>query len=136
MIVYGSIVCGCFYIGFVDFIFIGKRLTDIKNSFFPNKFRDKDKRIWNHFLKNYQISETLPMKLRNIALQLVHIKIDEIKNYSVFSQRKTMSKGFNNYIAAFDYSRLTKFACRQKRSSFYFFISYYWCTSWESKCNY
>ena len=88
--VYDSIVCRCFYIGLFDFILIGKSLTDIKNLFYLNKLRDKDGIILSHFLKNYQISETLPIKLKNIALQLMHNVIGEIKNYLVKKNNEQM----------------------------------------------
>ena len=35
---YNSIMCGCFCIGFTDFILGGKTLTEFTNLFLPNNF--------------------------------------------------------------------------------------------------
>ena len=35
---YDSIMCGYFCIGFIDFMFAGKTLTDFTNLFSPNNF--------------------------------------------------------------------------------------------------
>ena len=35
---YDSITCGYFYIGFIDFMFVGKTLTEFTNLFPPNNF--------------------------------------------------------------------------------------------------
>ena len=42
---------GYFYGEFIDFIFKDKSLTDFKNSFSPNNFRNNDRAIRNYFLK-------------------------------------------------------------------------------------
>ena len=36
---YGSIMCGYFCIGFIDFMLAGKTLTDFANFFSPNNFK-------------------------------------------------------------------------------------------------
>ena len=36
---YGSIMCGYFCIGFIDFMLAGKTLTDLANFFSPNNFK-------------------------------------------------------------------------------------------------
>ena len=36
---YDSIMCGYFYIGFIDFMLTGKNLTDLTNLFSPNDFK-------------------------------------------------------------------------------------------------
>ena len=36
---YDSIMCGCFYIGFIDFILAGKTLTELTNLFSLNNFK-------------------------------------------------------------------------------------------------
>ena len=38
---YDSITCGCFCIGFVEFMLAGKILTDFANLFSPNNFKKK-----------------------------------------------------------------------------------------------
>ena len=35
---YDSIMCGCFCIGFIDFMLAGKTLTEFTNLFSPNNF--------------------------------------------------------------------------------------------------
>ena len=47
---YDSIMCGCFCIGFIDYMFKGKSLTDYTNLFSPNNFKKNDEIILNHFL--------------------------------------------------------------------------------------
>ena len=47
---YDSIMCVYFYIGFIDYMFKGKRLTDYTNLFSPNKFKKNDDMILNYFL--------------------------------------------------------------------------------------
>ena len=42
---YDSIMCGYFCIGFIDFMFKGKSLSDCTNLFSPNDFKRKDDRI-------------------------------------------------------------------------------------------
>ena len=36
---YDSVMCGCFFIGFIDFMFKGNSLTDFANLFLPNGFK-------------------------------------------------------------------------------------------------
>ena len=47
---YDSIMCGCFCIGFIDYMFKGKSLTDYTNLFSPNNFKENDDIILNYFL--------------------------------------------------------------------------------------
>ena len=49
---YDSIICGYFWIGFIDFIFKGKSLTDYTNIFSPNDFKRNDDAILNYFMNN------------------------------------------------------------------------------------
>ena len=46
---YDSIMCGYFYIGFIDFMLAGKTLTDFTNLFSPNNFKKNDDIILKHF---------------------------------------------------------------------------------------
>ena len=39
--VYDSIICGCFCIGFINFMFKGNSLTDFTNIFSPHDFKKK-----------------------------------------------------------------------------------------------
>ena len=47
---YDSILCGYFCIGFINFMFKGKSLTDYANIFSPNNFKKNDDIILNHFM--------------------------------------------------------------------------------------
>ena len=46
---YDSIMCGYFCIGFINFMFNGKGLTDYTNLFSPNDFNKSDDKILNYF---------------------------------------------------------------------------------------
>ena len=43
-------MCGYFCIGFIDYMFKGKSLTDYINHFSPNNFKKNDDIILNYFL--------------------------------------------------------------------------------------
>ena len=47
---YDSIMCGYFCIGFINYIFKGKNLTDYTNLFSPNNFKKNDDIILSYFL--------------------------------------------------------------------------------------
>ena len=49
---YDSIMCGHFCIGFINFMFKGKTLTDYTNLFSPNDFKRNDDIILNYFMNN------------------------------------------------------------------------------------
>ena len=49
---YDSIMCGYFCIGFINFMFKGKTLTDDTNLFSPNDFKRNDNIILNYFMNN------------------------------------------------------------------------------------
>ena len=46
---YDSVMCGYFCIGFINYVFKGKRLTGFTNLFPPNNFKKNDI-ILNYFL--------------------------------------------------------------------------------------
>ena len=46
---YDSIMCGYFCIGFINFMFNGKSLTDYTNLFSPNDFNKNDNIILKYF---------------------------------------------------------------------------------------
>ena len=46
---YDSIMCGYFFIGFIDCMLKGKTLTDFTNLFSPNNFKKNDDIILNYF---------------------------------------------------------------------------------------
>ena len=45
-------MCGYFCIGFIDFMFIGKTLTEFTNLFSPNNFRKSDDIVLKYFMNN------------------------------------------------------------------------------------
>ena len=45
-------MCGYFCIGFIDFMFKGKTLTEYTNLFSPNDFKRNDDTILNYFMNN------------------------------------------------------------------------------------
>ena len=49
---YDSRMCGYFCIGFIDFMFKGKNLTEYTNLFSPNDFKRNDDTIFNYFINN------------------------------------------------------------------------------------
>ena len=49
---YDSILCRHFCIGFIDFMFAGKPLTDFTNLFSPSNFKKHDDIILNYFMNN------------------------------------------------------------------------------------
>ena len=49
---YDSIMCGYFCIGFIDFMFKGKTLTEYTNLFSPDGFKRNDDTILNYFMNN------------------------------------------------------------------------------------
>ena len=49
---YDSIMCRYFCIGFVNYMFKGKSLTDYTNLFLPNNFKENDPIILDYFLTN------------------------------------------------------------------------------------
>ena len=49
---YDSVMCGYFCIGFIDFILVGKTLTEYTNLFSPNNFKKNDDIILNYFMSN------------------------------------------------------------------------------------
>ena len=49
---YDSVMCGYFCIGFIDFMFKGKTLTEYTNLFSPNNFKKNDDIILKYFMNN------------------------------------------------------------------------------------
>ena len=45
-------MCGYFCIGFIDFMLVGKTLTDFTNIFSPSNFEKYDDIILNNFMTN------------------------------------------------------------------------------------
>ena len=49
---YDSVMCRYFCIGFINYMIMGKSLTDYTNHFSPNNFKKNDDIILNYFLTN------------------------------------------------------------------------------------
>ena len=49
---YDSIMCGHFCFGFINFMLLGKTLTEFTNLFSPNNFKNNDNIILNYFITN------------------------------------------------------------------------------------
>ena len=49
---HGSIMCGYFCIGFINFMLADKKLTDYTNLFSPYDFKKNDDIILNYFMSN------------------------------------------------------------------------------------
>ena len=49
---YDSVMCGYFFIVFIDFILKRKTLTEFTNLFSPNNFKKNDDIILKYFMKN------------------------------------------------------------------------------------
>ena len=49
---YDSVICGCFCIGFIDFMLKDKSITDFTNLFSPNNFKKNDDIILNYCMTN------------------------------------------------------------------------------------
>ena len=49
---YDSIMYGYFCIGFIDFMLAGKTLTEFRNLFPSNNFKENDDIILNYFMSN------------------------------------------------------------------------------------
>ena len=49
---HGSIMCGYFCIGFINFMLADKKLTDYTNLFSPYDFKKNDNIILNYFMSN------------------------------------------------------------------------------------
>ena len=52
---YDSIMCGYLCIGFINFMFKGKSLTEYANLFSPNNFKRNDDIILNYFMSNTHV---------------------------------------------------------------------------------
>ena len=97
-----SVMCGYFYIGFIDFMLAGKKLTDFTSMLSPYDFKKNDNIILSYFKDNMNeinktnLSEKIKFRLSEII---------GIENYfhQEINQRKSCSKKLSKYVAAFDY---------------------------------
>ena len=107
---YDSIMCGYFCIGFINFMFNGKSLTDYTNLFSPNDFDKIDDIILKYFglrckMSNSNLEANEISKLKD----LTKYRLDEINNIKEYfnteiKERKDIIKKISKYIVAFDYA--------------------------------
>ena len=110
---YGAIMYGYFCIGFINFMLVGKILTDFTNLFAPNNFKKNYDIILKYFMTNilkmvelnnsHETHNKYP-NLNNQQQSRLN-KINEIKDDFVtdIKERELMSKRLSKYIASFDY---------------------------------
>ena len=69
---YDSIICGYFCVGFNDFVFKGKSLTNCTNLFLPNNFKNNEKVISRGFLieTNKRMADTPTNENKYMYLEL------------------------------------------------------------------
>ena len=99
-------MCGYFCIGFINFMFNGKSLTDYTNLFSPNDFNKNDDIILKYLFVRCKMSkanETSELK------DLTKFRLDEINNIKEYfnteiKERKDIIKKISKYIVAFDYA--------------------------------
>ena len=66
---YGSIICGYFCIGFIDFMLAGKKLTDYTNLFCPHDFKKNDKnKKWMKVILLKQLTKQICLNKQNFVL--------------------------------------------------------------------
>ena len=78
---YDSIMCGYFCIGFINFMFNGKSLTDYTNLFSPNDLKKNDDIILKYFgLQDVKMSNSnLEVSKANRANEISELNIDQMK---------------------------------------------------------
>ena len=57
---------GYFCVGFIDYMFKGKSLTDYTNLFSPNNFKKIDDITLNYFLNNFKMVEIKSIECNSI----------------------------------------------------------------------
>ena len=57
---------GYFCVGFIDYMFKGKSLTDYTNHFSPNNFKKIDDITLNYFLNNFKMVEIKSIECNSI----------------------------------------------------------------------
>ena len=91
-------MCGYFCIGFINFMFNGKSLTDYTNLFSPNDFKKSDDMCKaNRANKISEVKDLTKYRLDEIN------KIQEYFNAEI-KERKDIVKKISKYIVAFDYA--------------------------------
>ena len=85
-----SVMCGYFCIGFIDFVLVGKKLTDFTSMFSPYDYKKNDE------TDKINLSEQTKFRLSQI------IGIEDYFHQGI-NQRKSRSKKVSKYVTAFDY---------------------------------
>ena len=94
-----SITCGYFYMGFIDFMFACKKVTDFTSFFSPYVFEKNDSIIVNYFKDEWNWQNKFDWTKFRLN------EINKIENYfnSEINQRKLCCKKLSKYVTAFDY---------------------------------
>ena len=92
-------MCGYFCIGFIDFMFKGKTLSEYTNLFSPYNFKKNDNIILSYFKKWMQIIPSKQLTKKNLTEQ-TKFQLSEIIGignyfYQEINQRKSCSKKVN-----------------------------------------
>ena len=87
-------MCGYFCIGFIDFMLVGKELTDYTSLFSPYDFKENDNIILTYFKDEWNSIKTIDRTNLTELTKIRLNKITEIENYfhEEISQRKSCSK--------------------------------------------
>ena len=107
---YDSIMCGCFLIGFINFMFNGNSLTDYTNIFSPNDFKKNDYIILKYFsLYDVKMSNSNRVNEMSELNDSTEFRLDEINKINDYlnaeiKERKNIVKKISKYIVAFDYA--------------------------------
>ena len=99
-------MCSYFFIGLIDFMLAGKKLTDYTSLFSPHDFK-KNSSIILSYLKNEWMQFYWNNDKTNWTSQTKFRlgEISKIENYFIegINQRKSCSKRLSKYVAVFDY---------------------------------
>ena len=111
---YDSIMYGYFSIGFINFMFNDKSLTDYTNLFSPNDFKKNDDIILKYFglqdvkmsISNLEVCKANEMsELKDLTKYRLD-EINRIKEYfnAEIKERKCIIRKISKYIVAFNYA--------------------------------
>ena len=99
-------MCGYFYIGFIDFMLAGKKLTEYTNLFSPYDFLKNDS-IIVIFQKMNKYNSIRAVDKTDLSEQTKYQldEISKIENYFIeeINQRKSCSQKLSKYVTVFDY---------------------------------
>ena len=92
-------MCGYFCIGFIDFMFEGKKLIDYTNLFSPYDFDENDQIILSYFKDAWNRYNKI---IRSNKIQSVWNKKIENCFINEINEKESFSKKLNKYVTIFD----------------------------------